>query len=264
DSEPNFDGVAFIPPGVFLRDELPSGATYTILSIDPDPDIEGLPFDCTLEDALLECAVVEGEEVFLELAPGESISVTLAVTPDGPGQLVNSSAGCVVDPPSIELPDGVILERNEGNNTCGDTVVVGAPDLAVFKANDTDNATGVGEPFNWTITITNVSETTAASFGPNDLVLLDDLPTGPVYGDPIVSLGAGATSGGTFDCAIESGTLSCGLGGESSLTIEPGGFFTVTFSVAPPEAGTLLNPPAEGACVVDPEGVTGDSNLTNN
>jgi CSLREA domain-containing protein/uncharacterized repeat protein (TIGR01451 family) len=261
--EPSFDTTAsFFPGSTILVDELPPGATYEITDVQP----EGEPFTCAIVANVLTCTVDEGEELSVDIPPSESITVSVLVTPDEAGTLENPIEGgvCAVDPPTVELPNGAIAERDETNNTCSDTVEVEAPDLAAEKTNDTEDLATVDEPFDWTITLSNAEDAATATFSQGDVLLQDDLLSGPSYGTPEVEVISGVVISGTLDCEIVAGTLTCTVGVESSVTFEPGGSLTVSFSVTPTTPGSLVNPAGEGICAVDPNGVSGDDNPENN
>ena len=161
---------------------------------------------------------------------------------------------CPARKPPAPVNVGVILEGNEGNNTCSDTVNVQGPDLTVTKKNDTSSGSvDLGSSFNWTLTVSNSG--TDATFPVNGYVLIDDLPAGPTYGVPLVTNGVPGYTGGPVSCAIgaplASNALWCVASG-SPVVLADGASFKVVFSVTPADTTTLDNPRAQGICMVDP------------
>ena len=136
-----------------------------------------------------------------------------------------------------------------------------APDLVATLENNVSGAAALNEPFNWTLTITNIG-TGPAEFSAAALLLHDDLPAaGATYGTPVV-----ATSGvtGTISCAVSATpALICTASGAVSL--DPGsGSVTVTLPVTPTSFATLVNPAAAGICQADPDNSLTEIFETNN
>jgi|GEM_PF-551653 len=136
-----------------------------------------------------------------------------------------------------------------------------APDLVASLENNVSGAAALNEPFNWTLTITNIG-TGPAEFSAAALLLHDDLPAaGATYGTPVVTT-SGVT--GTISCAVSATpALICTASGAVSL--DPGsGSVTVTLPVTPTSFATLVNPAAAGICQADPDNSLTEIFETNN
>jgi len=182
--------------------------------------------------------------------PGESITCTATYTvtsADVTAKLVTNTAFATVD--GVTSP------------TDSKTVPL-APDLTVAKSNNAGGSVALGSAFVWTLTMSNsASAGSAASFSNTQTLLTDDLPaTGATY-----NLGAVTTAGGTsgtINCAIATNTLTCTASG--TVTIPPGGSFSVPITVTPSAGGSLVNPRSSGICAADPLGVISEINETSN
>ncbi len=255
-----------------LHDDLPQNFSYNSSSIEvsaPDGGLGVENVSCNLDGFVLTCET-DGVGVNNELCDSECspsrIRVAILATAEQIGTWTNPGDGgsCEVD------PDNVVIESDDANNGCSDTVNVVAADLAAVKTNSTEGGTlTIGESFLWTITISNEGDA-SATFYENEPFLLDDLPSGATYGTPEVAIVSGVSGAESIDCSIDSGTLECGaVGVESSVTIDAGGSLTVSFSVTPTETGQLTNPAIEGTCAVNPalftsESVDSEANEANN
>ncbi len=183
-----------------------------------------------------------------------AFDVAFSVTPTTTGALTNPTSGgvCRAD------PDNVIVESNESNNDCTDTVTVGGvPDLTAAKSNDVSGSITVGNSFTWTVTVANTG-TTGATFAAGQTILRDDLPSGPAYGAPTVQNLVNVS--GSIGCTITFNVLICYASGGSVTT----GAFDVVFSVTPTAAGALTNPAYGGVCRADPFGAIAESSESNN
>jgi uncharacterized repeat protein (TIGR01451 family) len=193
------------------------------------------------------------------MAAGSSFDVTFTATPTAMGTFANPrQAGvCQVD------PGNVVPETNENNNSCSDSVTVTAPDLTAVKSDNVTGATTLGNPWTWKIHVANGGNGPAV-FQATQAMLTDDLATtGLNYGTPMVT-STGVTNGGTISCAINgSPSLTCSAQAQV-VTITPGGFFEVTFSVTPTAIGTYANPRNGGTCKADPASLVPESDETNN
>jgi hypothetical protein len=134
------------------------------------------------------------------------------------------------------------------------------PDLQADKTNDTGGEAKVGISFNWTLMISNTGLTNVA-FSNSQRIMLDNLPTGPTYGDLNVTDLVHISNGENIDCSIAKDTLSCEAGG-GGVIVGAGGSFSVVFSVTSIEVGELSNP--AGICRVDPDGNIAESDEGNN
>ncbi|HXF70066.1 MAG TPA: SBBP repeat-containing protein, partial [Thermoflexus sp.] len=135
-----------------------------------------------------------------------------------------------------------------------------APDLVAAKSNNVGGAIAPGNPFTWTVTISNTGSANA-SFAADQVILRDDLPSGATYGPPSVQNFINVT--GNIACSIASNTLTCTANG-GPVTLGAGGAFAVAFSVTPTTTGTLTNPASGGLCRADPNGVVAEGNENNN
>jgi uncharacterized repeat protein (TIGR01451 family) len=160
---------------------------------------------------------------------------------------------CAVD------PGNVVTESNEGNNSCSDTVVVGAPDLTAVKTDTVSNATTLGNSWTWKVHVAN-GGTAVANFANGNTVLTDNLPSTNIgYGSASMSNASGIT--GTINCAIASNTLTCTAG--NAVAIAAAGGFDVSFTATPTAIGTYANPTG-GTCAVDPGNVVVEGSEANN
>ena len=138
------------------------------------------------------------------------------------------------------------------------------PDLTATKTNDAGAGAWPGQLFNWTVTITNMSDV-GLWFAVPETILRDDLPaTGAVYGAPTVANAVGVVGSDNIACAIDAdNTLECVAGG--TVTFAAGGHLDVIVPTTSDEStGLLQNPRAGGVCRVDPDGAILESNETNN
>ncbi len=244
---------------VVLIDDLPStGATYGTVTSVNGVGVTGNNL-CSITTNTLTCASDVGGSK-LTIPAGGTVTVTVPTTPTTNGSLVNPRAAgsCAVD------PDTHIAESNEANNSCANTVTVGAatPDLTVVKTNDVAGTVDTNSNFNWILTITNSGSATA-TFTAGQFILHDDLPqTNASYGSPNPVLGGGTS--GSLNCNINgSQLLICAAGG--TVTIPAGGTITVTVPLtAGSTAGSLSNPRAAGICAVDPNNNITEGNEGNN
>lgn len=239
-----------------LHDDLPAGPVYGTATVSGASGITGTgTLSCSIASGVLACTPSGGT---VTLAALSSFNVSFTATSSAGGTFANPTAGgtCTVD------PSGLIVESNEANNTCSDTVTVTGPDLTAAK---TDNVTGaiiLGSSFTWKIHVAN-GGTRAASFATGVAVLRDNLPAGASYGAVSLSGQSGVAGTGSVSCAIASGTLTCTASG-GPVTLAAPGAFDVSFTVTPTVAGSLVNPAAGGSCSVDPTGAIAESNETNN
>ncbi len=142
-------------------------------------------------------------------------------------------------------------------------VVATQPELSIVKTNDLVSSALVGYPFTWNLQVLNGSSSGLAQFATGQVLLTDALPAGPTYGTPSVTMGAIQPGGlGMIGCSITSNVLTC-TANEGAVTLPTGSIFTVSFSVTPSGAGTLVNP-SGGVCQVDPNGLITESNEGNN
>ena len=241
-----------------LTDDLPGGPAYGPPSVSGTTGTSGTgTIACSLTGTgsdTLTCTAAGGTVV---LASGTgAFNVSLSATPPATGSFVNPRSGgsCAVD------PDNVVIESNETNNQCADTVQVVAPDLTAATSDNVGSATTLGDPWVWTTTVSNTGSA-PATFASGQAILSDDLPAGVTYDAPSATAQSGST--GTVSCAIASGTLTCTASG-GSVTVPASGDIAVSVTAHPGATGTFANPPAGGACEADPDNHVRESSEANN
>ncbi len=167
----------------------------------------------------------------------------------------NSSSTCSNDPNSQDDDD--VFE-----------VLATKSDLTAAKSNNVDDNATVGQAFTWTIHVANPGSGTA-QFNNGEVILTDNLPSGPTYGSASVSNVSGVS--GTISCSISSDNLSCTASG--AVNINAGGSFDILWSATPTATGTLTNPIDgwwewwswhDGICKVDPNTEVTESAEDNN
>src|SRR5262249_60447745 len=107
-----------------------------------------------------------------------AFGVQFTAKPRAIGTFANPRGGgsCSVD------PNNFILEQDETNNNCSNTVTVVAPDLTATKANNVSGKLNLGGNWNWTVTVANTGNG-AATFTAGQTILSDNLPnTNITYG----------------------------------------------------------------------------------
>jgi hypothetical protein len=244
---------SFTTGQTILTDNLPStNIVYGAASTSNASGITGT-ISCSIGGNILSCSASGGTVTFA--AATAAIDVSFTATASVAASYVNPTSGvCKVDPVNN------ITESNEGNNSCSDTVVVGAADLTATKTDNVSNATTLGNGWTWKVHVGN-SGTAAANFANGNTVLTDNLPSTNIsYGAASMSNASGIT--GTINCAIVSNTLTCSASG--AVMIAASGGFDVSFAVnAPTMIGTYANPTG-GVCAVDPNNVVVEGNEGNN
>lgn len=217
------------------------------------PQVDWNELNCEADGAVVIPAQAS-IEIYISVIPTETGTLNNPVQQDG--------AFCWVD------PDNAISETIEENNFCNDAVTVQlAPDLVAVKTNDTNGITTPGATFNWTISITNQGEGAAVfdDFGCGCVtIFVDLLPEGATYGTPTIVNTSGLGGPGTLTCDANPVALFCEA--DDSFTIDPDGGFDIILPVTvTATSGQLINPiPPQGFCAVDPNGITGDIDYSNN
>lgn len=144
------------------------------------------------------------------LAPGASTTVTIRVTAAIDGTYTNEAA-----------VGGDLVDLNDTDNidTATVTVIPDAADLALTKTASA-NVVGVGEPFTYTLTVTNNGPQDA-----RDVVVSDLLPTSPFFPDAprSVNVDSAYTDAAGTTCTIGDAEVTCPLG-----TLEAGATVTIT------------------------------------
>ena len=242
-----------------FKDALPVGPVYGAPAAGNFNGItNSANINCAIDASSTLTCTASGADVNIG-ANTSSFEVVFSVTPQSTDTLANPRVGgvCKVD------PDWAVLESDDTDNDCSDTVNVVGPNLIVTKSNDTGGAGMVGTAFNWTATISNTDQGDAV-FAAGETIFKDDLPLGPVYGAPVVSNDTNITNPGSIDCAITANTLICTANGADVMIGANTGKFEVAFSVTPQSTDTLANPRVGGVCKVDPDGAVLESDDTDN
>jgi streptogramin lyase len=184
------------------------------------------------------------------LDSGSSFDVSFTATPSAAGIFANPRVGgiCAVD------PENNITETIETNNSCGDSVTVGAPDLTATKSNNVGGSTTFD--WIWKITVAN-SGNAPANFINGQTILADNLPINNIsYGTPVASRP-------DVNCNIASGTLIC-TANAATVTLTAGSSFDVSVTGTATAAGVFTNPRAGGSCTVDPNNNIVEASESNN
>lgn len=209
----------------------------------------------------------------LTIDPGGSFTVAIEVTPLIAGMAINPMVPppsalhvCAVDP--IDL----VGESNEDNNACSDSVdVADSPDALVTKTNDAGGVVEVGVPFTWTILLENVGGAELV-IPDGETVLVDYLPEGLTYGDPVVTELALNDLAGPLECEVGPADeplfpamqlLEC-TAGTGGIGIVAGGGVTIEWTATPTVDGAFENPHQDFPCQVDPDDVDAELDETNN
>jgi hypothetical protein len=195
-------------------------------------------------------------------ADNGSFDVSFKATPTVAASYNNprSVDTCVAD------PDDIVIEGNEGNNSCADSVAVALPDITVTKSNNTAGLTIPGTPWNWTIDVSN-SGLAPATFSSGDIIFTDTMPTdGMSYSWPVISHTADLSGGGSVDCVLEGSNdniVTCkALNGDVTFGYSPG-FFRVNITATAVTLGDKTNP-TSGSCQGDPDNIINEGNESNN
>lgn len=259
------DSAYFDPETVIFEDELPEGATYgapttlNFYNITGSSNISCVRQLSTEGKTTVSCMAKGG---VVAIGPGGEFDIQFSVTPTSVGSLVNPDGLCEVDPGDF------VLEADDSNNTCSDTVTVTAvaydTDLESSLSNDTSDVVVVGNAFEWTLSVSNSGTKDAATFFDGSTILVDELPANAAYGVPAATNFSNITGIFNVDCFIAETTpgkaVRCLANGD--VTIEPGGSFDVSVEVTPTITGDLVNP--DGACEVDPKDLFNEVDEDNN
>ncbi len=236
---------------VFL-DDLASGPVYGAPSIATGDGTAGENLNCAVDSAALACTA--GNTGVSLPGTSAAITITLPVTPTATGVLSNPVAAgvCAVD------PDDNVLEGDEGNNNCTDSVTVGAPDLVISKVNDVSGAIYFGESFVWRVTLHNQGDR-VARFSSFEWMFEDELPVAAKYGLPAITGSTAIT--GTPSCVVHNKILACQALGE--VLVGAGtGKLVVDVTATPTQLGDFTN--SSSACAADPKGVVQEADEGNN
>ena len=199
------------------------------------------------------------------LAPGGSVTVSFTATASVAGVYDNPRSGARCSTDAIDD----IVEADESNNDCSDTVAVGTAvmgvDFTVAKSNSVSGSTALGAGgWTWSLLVAN-GGTMDGTFSSGQTIVRDDLPSsGLTYGTPTVTGTSGISGTGAIACAVASETLTCVASGGTVTLASTSGAFTVNVPVTPTAAGTYSNPRGGGSCGVDPDGDVTEGDETNN
>jgi len=255
----NTGAATFASGQVILKDDLPNtNIGYSAPIVSNQVGIGGTgSIGCSITTFTLTCTATGGTVTIAE--PG-GFRVTTTATPTAPGTYANPRAAgvCAVD------PDASVVESNDGNNDCSDSVVVTAPDLTATKTNTVGGGTTLGNTWDWRVDVANIGNG-SATFASGQVILKDDLPdTNVSYSAAVVSNQVGISGAGTIGCSITTFTLTCTASGGTVTMAATTGSFRVTTTATPTAIGTFDNPRAAGVCAADPNLSVFESNEANN
>ncbi len=152
---------------ILLTDNLPAGPAYGAVTVTNGTTPPTGPIACAIAANTLTCTANGGA---VTMPAGASFNAAFNVTPAAAGSLVNPTGGvCLAD------PNNVVVEADEGNNSCGDTVNVAAL-FAVDKNANPSGAIGPGGMLSYTVTVTN-----NGSGVHEGIIINDPLPSGTSY-----------------------------------------------------------------------------------
>lgn len=137
-------------------------------------------------------------------------------------------------------------------------------DLAVTAVNNVDGHALPGQPWTWTIRVTNTGDA-AAAFTAGQILLLDNLPPSHLtYGAPTLVSSTDITNTANLDCTLASHNLSCAATSSTVTLAARTGAFVVQLSAVADLVGDYNNPAPGGQCRVDPDNVLHEGNEGNN
>ncbi|MBC8506384.1 MAG: sortase [Anaerolineales bacterium] len=252
------DDATFSSGHKITEDNLPAGPTYGIPSISNSTDVTGT-ISCGILSNVLTCTASGGNVVVGDT--NGTFTVSFTSTPTSTGAHVNPSTTCSVD------PTGNVIEDNEANNACSDTVTVSAPDLRVSKSNNVSGTSSRGDlsdgQWTWTLTMTNVGGGKAV-FADGETILTDYLPLDPTYGSVTVDAAGSTniTNPGNISCDIDKDLLSCTASGDDVTFGATTASISLSFTATPISTGANLNPTT--TCAIDPNSKVTESNEGNN
>lgn len=252
---------AFAQDAVVLANDLPPGPGYSAgnptLALAPPRGTGTLA--CGIATGVFRCTASGGPVV---LKAGQSFAVTVAASDvqtksfGGTGALANPGPGdsCAVDPPL----SGSVVESNEANNGCSNTVVVVAPDITIVKIPSATEVTA-GHTFSWTFLVTNNGSWPAEFSSVGALVFADTMPAGltAVGWEHPVPLDIPS-----WWCNSPDGRdVSCGL---QNYTIGPAETVEFIVRVRADTVGTKSYDEDGTSCVGDPDDAFAEVNELNN
>ena len=181
------------------------------------------------------------------------------------GVTLTSGNNCTFDvtfsPLSIGAKSGsVSIPSNAG--TSPDSVSLNGtgimPDLVITQTNNVGGTVALGNSWLWAVRVTN--QGTANAVIPNGVAfLLDQMPsTNLNYALHSIN---STTSGSKTYTTPPDMSVSAYLG---SVTIAPGQYYEMVFTVTPTATGTYTSPRAGGSCLADPNNVVTESDESNN
>lgn len=201
-------------------------------------------------------AIVLGTDINATLADNGGPTQTHALLP-GSTAVNATGASCY----SV----GNVDQRGEARDSACDSGAfeLTDPDLYATKANDVSGATDPATPWTWSVTVANAGGPDAV-FADGEIVLTDDLPSGPTYSNLQVINQVDVSGPLTCDYDVSStGAITCFADG-GTVTLSGGSStFTVTIDAIAP-TGTFVNPATGGICKADPDDVFNENNEGDN
>ena len=131
-----------------LVDDLPNdGVTYSAVTLTGGVNLSNVA--CAIVDFRLTCAASGGPVTFAE--DGAAFTVGFTATPSRFGSFVNPRPGgtCAAD------PDALLLEANETDNNCANTVSMRQPDMTATLTTGQPATLPAGESFSWFMHVAN-------------------------------------------------------------------------------------------------------------
>lgn len=186
---------------VNVTDTLPASVTYQ--SATPSQG------SCSQSGRIVTCSLGD-------LRPGESVTITIEVTPNADGVITNDVAV------AADQPDPDTSNNTDSEQT---TVGAGSPDLVNLAITKTDSPdpVDVGDTLTYTLTVDNLSMAGTAT----GVTVTDALPQSVIYQSATPSQGTCSQSGQTVICDL--GSLASGASA------------TITIEVTPQTAGQITN-----------------------
>jgi uncharacterized repeat protein (TIGR01451 family) len=219
--------------GVEVTDDLPSGVSF-----------EDASSGCTEAGGVVTCAIGD-----LAVGATADVEITVSIDQETCGSIANTA----------EVSAGNEAGGAAGNNTSNEVTNTvdcdeepSPPDLEVMKTSDAGSGLEGGDDITYTITVTNVGETTAEGVELHDTfprgVGVDASPFPTLKGEPCV-VASSVTPGG-----VPQATMDCG-----PVSLEPGESASVTVTISGAVCGPNRNR-VDVEASNEPNGLVGPEN----